>query len=622
MNERESQAVFYDAAQLHAVLNSAVDGVITIDHKGLIEAVNPSAEKLFGYTASELIGRNVKMLMPAPYQSEHDGYLRNYLKTGNRKIIGIGREVRGLRKDGTTFPLYLGVSETDFGDRRVFTGSLHDLTALKAAEERATQVGHILEDSLNEIFIFDVETYRFLHLNYGALRNVGYTAEEISDLTPADIVPEFTAEYLRELVRPLAARSQSSIQGEAVHQRKDGTTYHVMGRLHRAQWQGRDAYIAIVLDITDRVERDTELRIRNQAIQAALEGVVIMNAAKDDCPIVFVNPAFESLSGYSLQEAVGNSCSLICGTQSDSAGVEQLHQAMKEHRPYRTTIECTRKNGEVFWNDISIAPVHSANGSVTHLVAMMEDVSERRDAQQQLLQSERLAAIGEMVTGLAHESRNALQRAQACLDMLSLDLKDMPEQLELTEKTARALKDLHRYYEEVRNYAAPIQLKKQSIDLRQLWRMIWRDLEAVRFGRNVELIEGDCSPDLTCHVDEHRIAQVFRNIMENAIAACSESGRLTISVSDIRRRKAKWREIRFRDTGEGLTSEAAAQIFEPFYTTKQKGTGLGMAITKRIVEAHGGAISAAEVPGGGAEILVLLPRMPPQESGIGLPVPG
>lgn len=610
MSKRKSLAAFYDAAQLQAVLDSAVDGVVTIDDKGQIESVNRAAEALFGYAESELIGQNVRLLMPSPYQDEHDNYLRNYLKTGKKKIIGIGREVQGLRRDGSIFPLYLAVSETDFGDRRVFTGVVHDLTALKAAEERATQVGHILEDSLNEIFIFDVETFRFLHLNYGALRNVGYSVEEIACLTPADIISGFTLEHLRRHVHPLVTGRQSSVPCDFVHRRKDGTKYNVMGRMHRAQWQGGEAYVSIVLDITDRVERDTELRVRDQAIQAALEGVVIMDALKENFPIVFVNPAFEALSGYSLHEAVGKSCSLLCGRETASAEFEQLHRAMEEHRKYRTTIECTRRNGDTFWNDISIAPVHSADGSVTHLVAMMEDVSERRDAQQQLLQAERLAAIGEMVTGLAHESRNALQRAQACLDMLSLDLKDSPEQLELTEKTGRALRDLHRYYEEVRNYAAPIQLKKQEVDLRRIWRMVWRDLEASRFGSSMELVEANPDLDLVCHVDEYRIAQVFRNIMENAIAACSETGRLTITAREIMERRGGDVEIRFRDNGSGLTAQAISQIFEPFYTTKQKGTGLGMAITRRIVEAHGGTTGAVEVPAGGAEIVVVLPRAP------------
>jgi PAS domain S-box-containing protein len=123
------------AAKLQALLESAVTAIITIDDRGLIESINPATERLFGYAANELVGENVKMLMPAPYKAEHDGYIANYLSTGEKKIIGIGREVRGRRKDGTTFPLHLSVSEFSAEGRRYFTGMIHDLSDRKHVEE-------------------------------------------------------------------------------------------------------------------------------------------------------------------------------------------------------------------------------------------------------------------------------------------------------------------------------------------------------------------------------------------------------------------------------------------------------------------------------------------------------
>ena len=99
------------AAKLRAILDSAVTAIITIDDRRLIESINPATERLFGYSAAELMGRNVKVLMPEPYKAEHDGYIANYRDTGVKKIIGIGREVSGRRKDGTTFPLHLSISE-------------------------------------------------------------------------------------------------------------------------------------------------------------------------------------------------------------------------------------------------------------------------------------------------------------------------------------------------------------------------------------------------------------------------------------------------------------------------------------------------------------------------------
>src|SRR5205814_1756208 len=113
---------------------SAVDGIVVIDARGKVEAFNRAAERLFGYAAHEVTGRNVNMLMPAPYHDEHDGYISRYLATGEQKIIGIGREVTGLRKDGTTFPLHLAVGEVSIEGEPKFTGILHDLTNRVALE--------------------------------------------------------------------------------------------------------------------------------------------------------------------------------------------------------------------------------------------------------------------------------------------------------------------------------------------------------------------------------------------------------------------------------------------------------------------------------------------------------
>jgi|SRR5579862_1880233 len=121
-------------ARFRTVLETIQDALIVIDERGLIEAFSPSAERMFGYRAAEAIGQNVKILMPSPYQERHDGYLDHYLKTGERRIIGIGRVVTGLRKDGSTFPMELSVGEVVLEGRRIFTGFVRDLTSRKNAE--------------------------------------------------------------------------------------------------------------------------------------------------------------------------------------------------------------------------------------------------------------------------------------------------------------------------------------------------------------------------------------------------------------------------------------------------------------------------------------------------------
>ena len=154
---KRAEAALRDSeARLRAIVGTAVDAIITIDERGLIDTANPATEQMFGYGRDELVGRNVSMLMPDPYRSDHDAYLERYVRTGEARIIGIGREVVGLRKDGTTFPLDLSVSECRLADRRMFTGILHDVSnrrrlereILEASASEQRRVGHELHDGL------------------------------------------------------------------------------------------------------------------------------------------------------------------------------------------------------------------------------------------------------------------------------------------------------------------------------------------------------------------------------------------------------------------------------------------------------------------------------------------
>lgn len=141
--------------RIRAIVETVVDGIISIDAKGFVRTANPAAERIFGYAAEEMLGRNVNMLMPEPYHSAHDGYLDSYLTTGRRKIIGIGREVTGRRKDGSTFPMDLAVSEMNLGGTRMFTGIVRDITEHKRLErmksEFVSTVSHELRTPLTSI---------------------------------------------------------------------------------------------------------------------------------------------------------------------------------------------------------------------------------------------------------------------------------------------------------------------------------------------------------------------------------------------------------------------------------------------------------------------------------------
>src|SRR5476649_2374141 len=139
-----------NAALLNAIIQNAIDGIITIDDRGKVESINPAASDLFQYSQEEVIGNNISMLMSPPDREQHDGYISRYQRTGDTHIIGIGREVTGLRKDGTQFPFRLAVSEVQFSGRKIYAGFIHDTSHQREAEERLREYAIHLEELVEE----------------------------------------------------------------------------------------------------------------------------------------------------------------------------------------------------------------------------------------------------------------------------------------------------------------------------------------------------------------------------------------------------------------------------------------------------------------------------------------
>jgi PAS domain S-box-containing protein len=170
-------AIPFDASMAEAALDSAVNAIAIIDTEGVIQRANPATEKLFGYGSAEMFGQNVSMLMPEPYRSAHDVYVRNYLRTGDKRIIGIGREVMGQRKDGSTFPMHLSVGEFAVGGKRYFIGNIHDLTARRLAESESVRqrtLFHALFDSCPDAMIITAASGEITLCNAATSQIFGY----------------------------------------------------------------------------------------------------------------------------------------------------------------------------------------------------------------------------------------------------------------------------------------------------------------------------------------------------------------------------------------------------------------------------------------------------------------
>lgn len=497
-----------DFLQLRAVMEAAVDGVITISERGLIEGVNPAAELLFGYTAEEMVGRNVNMLMPSPYQEEHDGYLQRYVQGGPPKIIGIGREVEGRRRDGSTFPLYLAVSEIRLQDRRIFTGFVHDLTDVKQAQQRATQLGQILEDSLNEIFVFDVETLQFVFANHGALENLGYAADEITRFTPVDIKPRFTREQFDSTVDPLRHAETSVQEFETVHQRKDGSEYDVLVRLQMAEWNGRSVFVAIVLDISERRRAEQRLAELNARLEQRVE----------------------------------------------------------------------------------------------------QRTRELRDAQEQLVRREKLAALGQLSGGVAHEIRNPLGVIRNSVYFMRMNVDQLDEDMaECVTDIEREVETANRIVSELLDFTRDPPAQKERF---AVGKAIDTALRSARVPPQVAVERMGATESLYVQADQGQIERVLTNLIRNAWQAMDGAGQLTI-VCRLHEGGggdgADNVQIDIQDTGPGIPSEQLSRIFEPLYTTRAKGIGLGLAVSRRYAERNGGELIVDSRVGSGTTFTLTLP---------------
>jgi PAS domain S-box-containing protein len=330
--------------------------------------------------------------------------------------------------------------------------------------------------------------------------------------------------------------------------------------------------------------------------------------------IVRFNPYMEELTGISLEEVRGKDWFREFVPDVDQDRLREVFQKTVHNQgggEIINSIICrSGRERRISWSNKTLKTL---NGRTTAVLAVGHDITDLNHAQQRALQAERLAAIGQMITGLAHESRNALQRIQACAEMLELEVEGNQEAMDLVGRIKLAQDHMHRLYDEVRGYAAPITLDRVECRLGSIWREAWELLSTQRENRVTHLVEKTTGTNLTYVGDHFRLVQVFRILLENSLAACADPVNIEIAACPTLLASRRAIRIAVRDNGPGLNQEQRERIFEPFYTTKTKGTGLGMAIAQRIVEAHDGKIAVGADRGGGTEILVTLTH-PNQES--------
>jgi two-component system sensor kinase FixL len=408
---------------------------------------------------------------------------------------------------------------------------------------------------------------------------------KLPDGSPQQLIPQILEHAPQAAI--IVVTGYVDIDG-AIAALRSGAADYILKPVHP------DALRASIERVLER--RRAEQRYRS-LFDNSLDGLLMLD---DEGRIVTANPAACAILHQDEAALLSGGLELLQIRVGETSRPATWSDFLRE----RTNVgECELLRSDGVRVDVEYRAV---TGFAPHLnLISLHDVTDRKKAEQRARQSERLAAIGETMAALVHESRNALQRSKASLEMLLLEVEDRPEAVKLVARAQKAQEDLHRLYEEVRQWAAPLNLRREVCNLRDLWKEVWCLIKQAHPARDARLVEEVSCDHLVSVVDQFLIAQVFRNVFENALEVSPPGSAVTVRCSN----GAAGDEIliTIQDQGPGLSAEQQRRIFEPFFTTKTKGTGLGMAIAQRIVQSHRGSITASSPQG--ARIEIKLPRV-------------
>lgn len=262
---------------LKVIVGRLIDGIVVIDDRGTIIMANPAMSALFGYSSEEMIGQNVRMLMPEPYHSQHDNYISNYHRTGEKHVIGSGREVVAKRKDGSMFPVFLNVNELELEGQKVFAGAIHDISGRKLAEtayrETDNKLRAILETAVEGMVIMD-QRGRIEIVNPAALRLFGYDEGELSGKNVKVLMPEpdhSNHDHYLQRYRETGRKNIIGVGREVTGQMKDGTLFPFALSVSEVELRDRTMYVGMIHDLTAVKEAQRKLQEANAGLERKVE---------------------------------------------------------------------------------------------------------------------------------------------------------------------------------------------------------------------------------------------------------------------------------------------------------------------------------------------------------------
>ena len=609
-------------SRLHAVINTAIDGIVMINAQGIVQSYSAAAQRILGWTSEEVLGRNVNMLMPAPHQAAHDGYLRHHLATGEARIIGTGREVDALRKDGTLVPIQLSVGRVQLPGPPLFVGFLSDIsqrreieTSLRASEEQfRSLIGNIpgvtfrcrLDTEWSMLFISD-------------------SVEQLTGWAAPDFVAGITS--FTQLTHPDDVQrlqqevSQSIEQGRAYQveyrlRHRDGHTRWVSetGRSVR-DGQGKVQWIdGVIVDTTSTKARSAEFEGTVRAIDRALAVVEFDLQGR----VLTANANWLAVTDYTLDEVLGQHHSIFCPPHcKQDPGAAGLWARLRRGELDAGEYLRLGKGGREVWIQASYNPIFDAEGKPFKVMKFATDLSQRRAMEQELRSAKERAELAAaarsmFLANMSHEIRTPMNAiigfTEALLDS-SLDTVQR-RHLGTVHHAARSmLRLLNDILDTAKLEKGAVDLETEDFSLRHLCEQILASLRITASKKGLALVlEYPASEPEYLRGDALRLQQVLVNLLGNAIKF-TETGTVTLRVAYAQGQLA----LDVQDTGIGIAPEQLEHIFDPFAqadastTRRFGGTGLGTTISRQLTELMQGRISVQSTPGMGSTFSVRLP---------------
>jgi len=528
----------------------------------------------------------------------------------------------------------VGNKDSDYTDANVETlqllaNEIWRVTLRRRLESRASRFGRVLEYSLNEIYIFDQETLHFIDVNHEARTNLGYTLDELHQLTPIDIKPEYTLESFTKLVEPLCSGSRKEILFKTLHRRKDDSTYPVEVHLQLLD-EEPPVFVAMIWDISARQQTEQEMRKLALAVEQSQESIMITNVAAE---IEYVNQSFVRTTGYSRTEAIGANPRILQSGKTPPETYADLWEALHSGRPWQGEFCNRRKDGSEFTELAFITPLCQEDGTVTHYVSAKQDITERKRLTEELvahryhleeLVEERTlqltAAQGKaeaanqaksiFLANMSHEIRTPMNAIIGLTHLLQHAGATAGQAERLSKIDASAghlLSIINDILDLSKIEAGKLTLERSDFSLDSIFNQVRSLLKEQTDSKGLR-IEVDRN-DVPCWLtgDPTRLRQALLNYASNAIKFSSGEGTISLRAKKLEEHTDEILvHFEVQDMGVGIEPDRLLGLFEAFEqadastTRKHGGTGLGLAITRRLAQLMGGEVGAESEPGKGS----------------------